>query len=70
MPWCVMFCVWLTVTCRFWKSGSSYMNDNGPVGLLRIAFAAAMGLLVLSSRPCFQDTVTAESVDPTPVIWS
>jgi hypothetical protein len=69
MPWCVMSWVWLTVTWRFLKSG--YMNDTGLVGLalLRSALAAAMGLLLLSSRPCVQGTVSAELVDPAPVIW-
>jgi len=48
------------------------MNDTGLVGfaLLRSAFALAIGVLVLSSRPWVHGTVTAEAVGPTPVIWS
>src|SRR5262245_58653577 len=65
-----MFLVWLTVTLRLLKS--AYMNDSGLVGLAlpRAAFELSMGLLFASSSPRVHGTVMAESVKPTPVIWS
>ena len=78
MPWWVMSCVWLTVTVRFANSAS--MNDSDPVPPARSAFGFSsvppsllvepvIGWFEESSRPLAQLTVTADAVDPTPVIW-
>src|ERR1700758_3202016 len=78
MPCCVMFSVWLTVTFRFAKSLS--MNDSAPVPAARSEFGFSsappsvllepvIGWLAESSRPPVQFTVTADDVEPTPVIW-
>src|SRR5215471_11875287 len=75
MPWWVMFWVWLTVTCRFLKSG--YMNDSGLVGLAldrsEFGLSSLPGVLIgwfcAFRSPSVQLTVRAEEVVPTPVIW-
>ena len=56
------------------------MNDSEPVPAARSAFGFSsgppsvllepvIGWLLESSRPLVQFTVTAEAVEPTPVIW-
>src|SRR5262245_48165899 len=79
MPCCPMFSVWLTVTFRFLNSLS--INDSGdpePAARSEFGFSSGPPSVLLEpvigwfdefSRPLVQFTVTAEVVEPTPVIW-